>query len=113
MSSAISRGPRKSCSVRLMGAPFPLMIRFRTDHVQSEDATPCLLLAQRGGDVGVRAAIVRLALTAWDQDFCRALFGGVGVEALALTKPPGLAELIGSRLAVGRAVRACRAYDSP
>src|SRR5579864_6576215 len=95
MSSAISRCPRKSCSVRLMGALL------------------CLLLAQRCGDIGIGAAIVRLALATGDQDFGRALFGGIGVEALALAIAFGLAELVGRRLAVRRTIARCRTRGSP
>src|SRR5215813_8818318 len=102
MSSAISRCPRKSCSVRLMGSPFPMLGVARRDS----------LLAERRRDVGVGLAILRLALAAGDQDLCRAAFGGIGVEALAFLVALALAQEVGRHAAVRRAVGGGRA-DRP
>src|SRR6516225_7075508 len=96
MSSAISRCPRKSCSVRLMGAPSLLRI-----------VVP-VLQAQRCRDKSVGATIVRLALPPGDQDFRRAGLGGIGVEALAFLETLAPAEPVGARLAIRRAPRAHR-----
>src|SRR6185437_536609 len=71
------------------------------------------LLAQRCRDVCISMTVVRLALAAGDQDFGRAFFGGIGVEALALAVALGLAKLVGGRLAVRRAVGTCRTRGSP
>src|SRR5579859_740746 len=95
MSSAISRGPRKSCSVRLMGPPCPVLEALRAW---------LALLAQRGGDVSVGAAIAGLALPPGNQHLCRAALGGIGVEALTLLVALALAERVGGRLAIRRAV---------
>ena len=62
------------------------------------------LLAQRTGDVIVGPAIVRLSRPAGDQHFGRAGFRRIGRQALALLVALGLAEFVGTRLAVGRAV---------
>src|SRR6266700_6698748 len=63
------------------------------------------LLAERGGHVIVGPAIARLARPARDQHLGRTAFGGIGVEALALLVALVLAELVGTCLAVRRAVR--------
>src|SRR5215211_4218620 len=62
------------------------------------------LLAERPGHVIFGLAITRFALAARQVDFRRALFGGIGVEALAFLVALGLTELVGARLAVRRAV---------
>src|SRR5581483_848988 len=90
---AISRCPRKSCSMRLMCAPWFFWKSVR-------DAT---LLAQRRRHKGIGAAVVGLALPSGNQDFRRAGFGGIGAETLALLVTLALAELVGAELAVGRA----------
>src|SRR6516162_10247576 len=100
MSSATSRGPRKSCSVRLMGAPCPLLQLARRRRS---------LLAQRAGDESVGAAVASFALPAWDQDLRRAALRRVGVQALAFLIALVPAEPVSGLFAVGRAVWRSRA----
>src|SRR5260221_9065821 len=62
------------------------------------------LLAQRAGHVIFGFAVARLALAAGDEHLWRTFFGRIGVEALAFLVAFALAELVGARLAVRRAV---------
>src|SRR5260370_11905491 len=71
------------------------------------------LLAQRLGNVIVGPTVVRLSRPAGDQHFRRAGFRGIGVEALALLVTFGLAELVGTQLAVGRTVGRNRTDRAP
>src|SRR4051812_39608970 len=75
-------------------------------HCQSLPSTYCVLtlLAQRPGHVIFGLAVARLALAAGDVHFRRALFGGVGIDALAFLVALALAQLVGAGLAVRSAV---------
>src|SRR6266851_6971332 len=70
------------------------------------------LLAQRTGNVIVSPAVHRFSYPARDQHFRGASFRGIGVQALALFETFGLAELVGTELAVRRAVCRNRTYHA-
>src|SRR5450755_1327929 len=71
------------------------------------------LLAQRAGHVIVGPAIVRLSRPAGDQHFRRTGFRRIGVKALAFLETLALAEFVGTKLAVRRAIRGNGAYHAP
>ena len=95
MSSAISRCPRKSCSVRLMGAP--CCSRACAQFWHSALVTKVSVRQSSG-----------LRLPPGDQNLGRAFLGGIGVEALAFLVALALAELIG-----GRACSRARRWTRP
>src|SRR6478672_6031980 len=90
--------PRVEPDCMLFGKPVPTLRR------RGPPGPDHALLAQRPGHEIFGPAVARLALAARDEHFRRAFLRGVGVEARAFLKTLALAELVGARLAVRRAV---------
>src|SRR6202165_445659 len=86
-----------------------------TRQSRSGQAGACIpaLLTQRTGNVIVSPAVVWFSRPAGNQDFRRAGLRGIGGKALALLESFGLAELVGAKLAVRRAVGRNRTYHAP
>src|SRR6266849_2080675 len=82
-------------------------------HTLRASARSRRLLAQGTGNVIVPPAIIRLTRPAGNQHFRGAGFRGIGVEAVSLLEALALTELIGTELAVRRAVCRNRAYHAP
>src|SRR6476646_1034508 len=87
---------------------------------QSQRATPVRasarsrpLLAQGPGNIIVLPAVIGFAGTAGYQHFRGAGFRGIGVETVSLFETLALTELVGTQLAVRRAVCRNRAYHAP
>src|SRR6516165_3535486 len=88
------------------GKRFPLKNAFGSkmpDIIPPKQRAKSRLLAERGRDVVVGAAVLGLALPSRDQHFGRTGLRGIGVETFALLVALALAELVGTRLAVRRA----------